>query len=204
MPTTPNQATIDLLARWDEEDATDDPAEIARRCEEAEALQRELNAAARPSVLGCFSRDLVPFPTRGTTSDEQGTGCHGLVLKAVPDSGTGHGLEYKTMAPDSVVNPAGSLSPFPPPSAPSPPGPLPKRLPAGPAAGAGTPGATARRSRTASPRVPPLGRSRWRPRRPPPCLSPTPRPPDGAASSPTAGACPRRRPDGCRPGPSPA
>lgn len=38
-----NDATIKLLAQWDEEDATDDPAEIERRKREWEELKRALN-----------------------------------------------------------------------------------------------------------------------------------------------------------------
>lgn len=39
-----DQATLDLLAKWEAEDATDDPAEIARRHEEWEAFRRSMNA----------------------------------------------------------------------------------------------------------------------------------------------------------------
>lgn len=38
-----DQATLDLFARWDAEDATDDPAEISRRQAEWEELKRALN-----------------------------------------------------------------------------------------------------------------------------------------------------------------
>ena len=39
----PGQATLDLFARWDEEDATEDPAEISRRESQWEELKRALN-----------------------------------------------------------------------------------------------------------------------------------------------------------------
>jgi hypothetical protein len=39
----PNQATLDLLAQWDKEDQTDDPAEIERRKQEWEELKVALN-----------------------------------------------------------------------------------------------------------------------------------------------------------------
>ena len=41
--TPPNRATLDLLAQWDREDATDDPAEIERREGELKELKRALN-----------------------------------------------------------------------------------------------------------------------------------------------------------------
>lgn len=40
---SPNQATLKLLAQWDKEDATDDPAELERRRQEGEDLIRNLN-----------------------------------------------------------------------------------------------------------------------------------------------------------------
>jgi hypothetical protein len=40
---SPNQATLKLLAQWDEEDATDDAAELERRRQEGEELLRSLN-----------------------------------------------------------------------------------------------------------------------------------------------------------------
>jgi hypothetical protein len=40
---TPNRATLELLAQWDREDETSDPAEIARRRQELEDLNRALN-----------------------------------------------------------------------------------------------------------------------------------------------------------------
>ena len=39
----PNRATLELLAQWDREDATDDAAEIARREEQLEELKKALN-----------------------------------------------------------------------------------------------------------------------------------------------------------------
>jgi hypothetical protein len=38
-----DQATLDLLAQWDREDATDDPEEIARRERDWEELREALN-----------------------------------------------------------------------------------------------------------------------------------------------------------------
>lgn len=38
-----DQATLDLLARWDAEDATDDPAEIARRQTQWEEFRKSMN-----------------------------------------------------------------------------------------------------------------------------------------------------------------
>ena len=38
-----DQATLDLLAKWDAEDATDDPAEIARRQGEWEEFSKSMN-----------------------------------------------------------------------------------------------------------------------------------------------------------------
>lgn len=42
-PAPADQATLDLLARWDAEDATDDPAELARRQREWERFKRAMN-----------------------------------------------------------------------------------------------------------------------------------------------------------------
>jgi hypothetical protein len=42
-PLRTNRSTLDLLAQWDREDATDDPAEIARREEELRLLKTALN-----------------------------------------------------------------------------------------------------------------------------------------------------------------
>lgn len=39
----PDQATLDLLAKWDEEDRTDDPAEIQRRRREFEEFKEGMN-----------------------------------------------------------------------------------------------------------------------------------------------------------------
>ena len=38
-----DQATLDLLAKWDAEDATDDPAEIERQRREGEEFMQGLN-----------------------------------------------------------------------------------------------------------------------------------------------------------------
>lgn len=38
-----DQATLDLLAQWEAEDATDDPAEIARRQQEWEEFRKSMN-----------------------------------------------------------------------------------------------------------------------------------------------------------------
>jgi hypothetical protein len=38
-----NQSTLDLLDRWEQEDQTDDPAELARRASETEEIKRALN-----------------------------------------------------------------------------------------------------------------------------------------------------------------
>ena len=55
----PNQATLDLLARWDAEDATDDPEEIARRQREAEEFMQSL-ARSRVEMEGPNARKLWP------------------------------------------------------------------------------------------------------------------------------------------------
>jgi hypothetical protein len=39
----PDQATLDVLARWEAENATDDPAEIARREQELQEFKRAMN-----------------------------------------------------------------------------------------------------------------------------------------------------------------
>lgn len=41
--TPPNRATLDLLAQWDREDATNDPEEIAQREEQLVELKKSLN-----------------------------------------------------------------------------------------------------------------------------------------------------------------
>lgn len=51
-----NQATLDLLARWDREDETDDPAEIERRRREWEELKLNLNRSREETG----SRTLFP------------------------------------------------------------------------------------------------------------------------------------------------
>ena len=43
-PAEPGQATLELLARWLEEDATDDPEEIRKAEDELEEFKRALNA----------------------------------------------------------------------------------------------------------------------------------------------------------------
>jgi hypothetical protein len=55
----PNQATLDLLAKWDEEEATDDPEEIARRNREFEEFKESLNRS-RLEMEGPNARK--PFP----------------------------------------------------------------------------------------------------------------------------------------------
>lgn len=42
-PTRPDTATLALFAKWDEEDATSDPAELQRRREDWEQLKQALN-----------------------------------------------------------------------------------------------------------------------------------------------------------------
>jgi len=55
----PNQATLDLLAEWDLEEATTDPAEIERRREEAEQFMRSLTRS-RVETEGPGARKLWP------------------------------------------------------------------------------------------------------------------------------------------------
>lgn len=38
-----DRATLDLVAQWDAEDATDDPAELARRAREWEQFRKSMN-----------------------------------------------------------------------------------------------------------------------------------------------------------------
>ena len=40
----PDRATLDLLKKWDEEDATDDAAEIERRVKQWEEFRQSMNA----------------------------------------------------------------------------------------------------------------------------------------------------------------
>lgn len=40
---TDNQATLDLFAKWEAKEATDDPEELARRQQEAEEFMQNLN-----------------------------------------------------------------------------------------------------------------------------------------------------------------
>lgn len=42
-PPTDNRATMELFARWEAEDATDDPDELARRQREGEEFMQNLN-----------------------------------------------------------------------------------------------------------------------------------------------------------------
>ena len=42
-PREPDRATLDLLAKWDAEDATDDPAELQKRQQDWEELKQSLN-----------------------------------------------------------------------------------------------------------------------------------------------------------------
>lgn len=57
----PNQASLDLLAKWDAEEATDDPAEIERRRVEAEEFMQSL-ARSRVEMEGPQARKLWPCP----------------------------------------------------------------------------------------------------------------------------------------------
>ena len=54
-----NQATLDLLRRWNAEQATDDPAELARREQEIEEFKAAMNRNRRESE-GPGTR--VPYP----------------------------------------------------------------------------------------------------------------------------------------------
>lgn len=54
-----NQKTLQLLAQWDAEDATDDPQEIARRRKEAEEFMQGL-ARNRIEMEGPNARKLWP------------------------------------------------------------------------------------------------------------------------------------------------
>ena len=56
----PNQATLDLLAEWDREEATDDPEEIARRQREGEEFMQNL-ARNRFEMDGPHARKLWPI-----------------------------------------------------------------------------------------------------------------------------------------------
>jgi hypothetical protein len=55
----PNQSTIDLLNKWEAEDQTDDPEEIARREQEGEEFMRSL-AQSRIDMEGPNARKLWP------------------------------------------------------------------------------------------------------------------------------------------------
>lgn len=54
-----NEATLALLAQWDQEEATDDPAEIERRRAEAEEFMQNL-ARNRLEMEGPDARKLWP------------------------------------------------------------------------------------------------------------------------------------------------
>lgn len=55
----PNQATLDLLAKWKAEDHTDDPEELARREAEGEEFMQSL-AKSRMEMEGPNARKLWP------------------------------------------------------------------------------------------------------------------------------------------------
>ncbi|HWE02264.1 MAG TPA: hypothetical protein VG326_07605 [Tepidisphaeraceae bacterium] len=54
-----DQATIDLLDKWDREQATDDPKEIARRQQEVEEFKEGMNRN-RLEMEGPLSRNIYP------------------------------------------------------------------------------------------------------------------------------------------------
>jgi hypothetical protein len=56
---TPNQATLDLLQKWRQQDATTDPAELARRQQEGEQFMENL-ARNRTEMEGPGARKLWP------------------------------------------------------------------------------------------------------------------------------------------------
>src|SRR5579862_2493376 len=56
-----NQASLELLAKWDAEEATDDPAEIERRRRDAEDFMQSL-ARSRVEMEGPKARRLWPCP----------------------------------------------------------------------------------------------------------------------------------------------
>jgi hypothetical protein len=55
----PDQATLDLLERWDREQATDDPEEIARRQKEVEEFMEGMNRN-RLEMEGPNARKIYP------------------------------------------------------------------------------------------------------------------------------------------------
>jgi len=55
----PNQATLDLLAQWDQEDQTNDPQEIARRERELREFMEGMNRARLESE-GPGARTIYP------------------------------------------------------------------------------------------------------------------------------------------------
>jgi uncharacterized protein YggE len=55
----PDQATLDLLARWKAEDRTDDPEEIGRREADVQEFMQEMNRTKR-EMEGANAR--IPYP----------------------------------------------------------------------------------------------------------------------------------------------
>jgi hypothetical protein len=55
----PNQSSLDLLAKWEAEESTTDPAELARRQSEGEQFMQNL-AANRKAAEGPNARQLWP------------------------------------------------------------------------------------------------------------------------------------------------
>jgi hypothetical protein len=55
----PNQAAIELLKRWEQENATDDPAELARRQKEYEEFKEAMNRN-RLEMEGPSARKVYP------------------------------------------------------------------------------------------------------------------------------------------------
>lgn len=55
----PNQAALDLLAKWDAEEATDDPEELARRNREFEEFTEAMNRNRR-EMEGPDTRKIYP------------------------------------------------------------------------------------------------------------------------------------------------
>ena len=55
----PDQATLDLLEKWDREQATDDPEEIARRQKEVEEFMEGMNRN-RLEMEGPNARKIYP------------------------------------------------------------------------------------------------------------------------------------------------
>ncbi len=55
----PDQATIDLLRKWEQDDASDDPAELARREQELKEFKEAMNRNRR-EMEGPQARKLFP------------------------------------------------------------------------------------------------------------------------------------------------